>query len=445
MDQKTDKHQLSAEQRQSYEAACAKINPDRLKHAVCDVTGIHSPTGAEREASEFMVDYMHSVGIDAFYQPVNEMSGNCVGYVKGTGEGPSLMLYAPIDTHIEADPNVDIPWVGPELRADMLPHSYIEGDTVFGLGASNPKSMLCTLTEAVTCIVEAGIELKGDLIVATCGGGMPWFVPERDNYGISSGVMHMLSHGIAPDFGIIFKPWDEVYYEHPGMAWFKVTTWGTMGYAGIPRGVPGFRSSIVPAAKVIFDLEQWLSEYPDKHESAQIRGEGWISAVRSGWPEKPAFPSAATEIYLDVRTTPDQTNADIEAEFSAVMKDIVARHDDVDAEWEMYVSCRASRTSPDHWIVQSATRGWEERHGKPYPGAPKMAGQTDAATICQLGIPLVRTGYPWVGDDVDFPPEFTEGLGGMGVIKIADLVGPCQSIIYSIIDCCTRTRDEVGL
>ena len=339
MDQKTDKHQLSAEQRQSYEAACAKINPDRLKHAVCDVTGIHSPTGAEREASEFMVDYMHSVGIDAFYQPVNEMSGNCVGYVKGTGEGPSLMLYAPIDTHIEADPNVDIPWVGPELRADMLPHSYIEGDTVFGLGASNPKSMLCTLTEAVTCIVEAGIELKGDLIVATCGGGMPWFVPERDNYGISSGVMHMLSHGIAPDFGIIFKPWDEVYYEHPGMAWFKVTTWGTMGYAGIPRGVPGFRSSIVPAAKVIFDLEQWLSEYPDKHESAQIRGEGWISAVRSGWPEKPAFPSAATEIYLDVRTTPDQTNADIEAEFSAVMKDIVARHDDVDAEWEMYVSC----------------------------------------------------------------------------------------------------------
>ncbi len=90
MDQKTDKHQLSAEQQQSYESACAKINPERLKQAIYDVTGIYSPTGAEREASEFMVDSMHSVGIDAFYQPVNELSGNCVGYVKGTGDSDPL-------------------------------------------------------------------------------------------------------------------------------------------------------------------------------------------------------------------------------------------------------------------------------------------------------------------------------------------------------------------
>ncbi len=38
MDQKTDKHQLSAEQQQSYESACAKINPERLKQAIYDVS-----------------------------------------------------------------------------------------------------------------------------------------------------------------------------------------------------------------------------------------------------------------------------------------------------------------------------------------------------------------------------------------------------------------------
>ncbi|NIN35505.1 MAG: acetylornithine deacetylase, partial [Gammaproteobacteria bacterium] len=61
--------------------------------------------------------------------------------------------------------------------------------------------------------------------------------------------------------------------EHPGMVWFKVTTWGTMGYSGIPRGTPGFDSAIIPAAKLILELEEWLAAYPDKHTSDQIKPE----------------------------------------------------------------------------------------------------------------------------------------------------------------------------
>ena len=440
MSKETKKLEFSKQQRSWFDTACANINPQRLQQIIQDLTAIHSPTGAERQASEFMVDYMLSVGIDAHYQAVTKSSGNCIGEIKGTGQGPTLMLYAPVDTHLEAEAGVDIPWAGPELRADMLPDSSSRGDTVIGLGASNPKSLFCTLVEAATAVVESGAEFKGNLIIAACGGGMPWIVSERDNAGISSGVMYMLSHGVAPDAGIIFKPGDEVYYEHPGMCWFKVTVKGTMGYAGLPRGIPGFRSSIVPAAKVILDLEQWLGDYPEAHQSTQVRPEGWISAVRSGWPEKPAFPSAATQIYIDIRTTPEQTNASLKKEFDVVMNQIQAKYDDVEAEWEMYVSCQASCTEPTHWIVESAIRGWEERYGKPYPGAAQTSGQTDAATINQLGIPLVRIGYPFASN---VPEEFSEGLGGMGVAKVSDLLGPCQSVIYSIIDICTRERAEL--
>ena len=179
---------------------------------------------------------------------------------------------------------------------------------------------------------------------------MPWIVPERNHAGISNGVNHLLSHGVTADFGVICKPWDDIYYEHPGMVWFKVTVWGTMGYAGIPRGVPGFRSSIIPAAKVILDLEEWLEEYPDKHTSDQVKPQGWISALRCGWPDKPAFPGAATEIWLDVRTSPLQKAAQVEREFDQVMKAILDRHDDVDAEWETIVTCDASATDPEHWV-----------------------------------------------------------------------------------------------
>ena len=304
--------------------------------------------------------------------------------------------------------------------------------------------MIASLTEAAHCVIDAGVELKGDVIVGSAGGGMPWVSAQRNHTGISSGVMHMLSHGVTADMGVIFKPWCEVYHEHPGMAWFKVTVWGTMGYAGIPRGTPGFDSSIVPAAKLILELEEWLAAYPDRHTSEQIKPEGWIAAVRSGWPDKPAFPGAACEIYLDLRTNPEQRMADVEAEFGEAMNAILARNPGIRADWDMYVSCQGSKTDPEHWVVQSAVRSWEEINGRQYPGAPTMAGQTDAATICQLGIPLVRIGYPYIGEK-EMPAEFAEGLGGMGVAHIPDLIDPIRQIIYIIIDTCTRERNELNI
>jgi acetylornithine deacetylase/succinyl-diaminopimelate desuccinylase-like protein len=435
---------LSNEQRQWYEKACQKIDAERLKKLIFNLTDIHSPTGNEKDASQSLVDYMNASKFKAHYQAVTETSGNCVGRISGHGGGANLLLYAPIDTHLDGDADIDVPWVGPHLRDDMIPKAQIRGDSVIGLGASNPKSMIASLTEAAHCVLEADIPLLGDVIVGSAGGGMPWVSEERNHTGISSGVMHMLSHGVTADMGVIFKPWCEVYHEHPGMAWFKVTVWGTMGYAGIPRGTPGFESAIVPAAKLILELEEWLAAYPDKHCSEQIKPEGWIAAVRSGWPDKPAFPGAACEIYIDVRTNPDQKMAEVEAEFSQAMREILGRHSEIKADWEMTVSCQGSRTDPQHWVVQSAIRSWQEVNKKDYPGAALMSGQTDAATICQLGLPLVRIGYPYIGEK-QMPEEFAEGLGGMGVAYVPDLIDPIKQIIYIIIDSCTRSRDELNL
>jgi acetylornithine deacetylase/succinyl-diaminopimelate desuccinylase-like protein len=334
--------------------------------------------------------------------------------------------------------------VGDTLRDDMKPESQIRDNLVIGLGASNPKCMVASLTEAVNAVVEAGVPFKGNLTLAFAGGGMPIYVPKRGNFGMSTGVSYMLTHGVTADYGIILKPWYEIYHEHPGMCWFSVQVKGTLGYAGIPRGTPGFRSSILPATTVIQELEEWLKEYPAKHRSEQIAAEGWISALRSGWPERPAFPAATTEIFIDVRTTPDQSMSEIRHEFDQVMKGILARHPDIEADWSMYGSCPGSSTPSSHWIVQSARTAWEEQEGKPYKEAPMLSGQTDAAIINKLGIPLVRVGYPWIGD-ASVPEEFSEGLGGMGVSNIDDLIKPIENVIYSIIDCCTRTREETGL
>src|ERR1700758_2077925 len=116
---------LSREQRQWLDDAPSHIDEERMRTFNQAITAIHSPTGEERAINEWLTRHMQEMGLQAFYQPVDERSGNAVGRLPGRGGGPSLMLYAPIDTHLRADPDEDVPWVGPELRPDMVPNAYI--------------------------------------------------------------------------------------------------------------------------------------------------------------------------------------------------------------------------------------------------------------------------------------------------------------------------------
>ena len=77
---------LSAEQEKWYEAACARLNPERLKQLLIRLINIHSPTGAERAASEFISGYMREhVGERSRYQPISEETGNAIGEIRGAG------------------------------------------------------------------------------------------------------------------------------------------------------------------------------------------------------------------------------------------------------------------------------------------------------------------------------------------------------------------------
>lgn len=428
--------------RAMYEAVCDRLNPDRFRDLLVNLINIHSPTGLERPASEFMAGYLReAVGIEAGYQPMNSHSGNVFGERLGSGGGSRLLLYAPIDTHI--DPESDVPWVGPRLRPDMLPEAKIDGDLVIGLGASNPKCMVAGLTEVAHAVIESGIPLVGDLAIGFAGGGMPVSMSGRDRAGMSNGIFHLLTHGAMPDHAIVFKPWWAVFPEEPGMCWFKVSVRGTYGYAGISRGTEGFRSSIVPAATVIQRIEAWLPQYTARNTAGTTIPEGWISAVRSGSPDKPAFPSATTEIYLDVRVNPRTTPGEVRHQFAELIAQIRAAEPDIELDWEMYGSLPGGMTDPDNWIIQSCRRGWEEVEGRPYESTPLLGGQTDGTLIRRLGVPTARIGYPW--PPATAPAELNEGLGGMGVASVSDVMTATRAVAYAVVDTLTRTREELDL
>ncbi len=436
---------LSVEQRQRLEHAVSLIDEERLRTFNCTITSIHSPTGEERECSEWLVRYMRDIELEAFYQPLDERSGNAVGRLRGSGRGPSLMLYAPIDTHLRAESDQDVPWVGPGLRPDMLPKGYTaDNGDVIGLGAANPKGMVTALMEAVRCVRLAGVPLSGDLILAFAGGGMPTSPPRgetRQNHGLSSGVTYMINHGVTADFAIICKPGWAVAWEEVGLCWFKITVRGQMGYAGMTRSFPNFRNAVVHAARFVLALEEWLPRYQQRNSSGLCSPQGVIAAIRGGWPHKPAFSSAAVEVYVDLRCNPRTAPAEVKAQLAEAIDEILAKHPELTVDWEMIAAYPGSYTDPENWIIQSSMRGWEFVEGTTHHGLTGTSGQTDASAIRNLGIPTARLGYPPVST---IPPEW-QGFGGLGVSHVPNLAKVSRAIIYAIIDTCTRERTEVGL
>ncbi len=433
---------FSENQLRCYEAAVARLNPERLKGLLVALTGIHSPTGATGAASAFMARHLSSIGMKARYLPMNEQTGNVLAEKRGSGGGAAVMLYAPIDTHLEGG-EADQPWVGPPGFPDLQPHARVEGDWVYGLGSSNPKAMVATLTEVATAILESGAPLIGDLLVGLADGGMPVDIAARGHAGMSNGVNHLLNRGAAADFAIIMKPWNFVYHEEPGLGWFKLRIHGSYGYAGVPRGTPGFRSSVTPLATVVPELEQWLIDYAERNQSGVIKPHGWIAGINSGSSERPSFPSAVTEIFFDVRINPRTSPAEVKAQFARFVSGLSARHPEIELDWEMFGSAPGGTTDPGNWIIQSARRGWELVEGRPHPEPDPLGGQTDGAALRRFGVPTARIGWPWPA--AGSPLAIAEGLGGMGATFIPDLMPCARKITYALIDTLTRDRAALGL
>ena len=433
---------FSAEQQAWYDKACSKIDPQRLQQLLFSIVDIHSPTGAARAASEFMARHLAEVGLKARYQPMTDTSGNVLAELRGSGGGASLMLYAPIDTHLDLT-EAESQWTGARGEADMQPRAQSLGDWVFGLGASNPKAMVATLTEIATALIEADVPLIGDLLVGMADGGMPVDISARNHGGMSNGVLHLLNRGAAADYAVIMKPWNWVYHEEPGMGWFKLRVHGTLGYAGVPHDLPAFRSSVVPAATVIQALQAWLLDYAERNTSGVVKPHGWIAGVRSGDPERPAFPSAITEIFFDVRINPRTSPAEVKSQFADFVAALRQHHPELVLDWEMYGSVPGGTTDAENWIVRSAKRGWEHIEQRPHGMPDLLGGQTDGTALRRYGVPTVRIGWPWPAPNPPLP--VAEGLGGMGATYVPDLIPCAHKIMYVLIDTLTRTRRELGL
>lgn len=147
----------------------------------------YSGEPGEAELARFMVSAMESIGLEAELSPVPEERFNAIGTLKGAGNGKSLLFNGHMDTNpVTGDWTVD-PWAG----------NY-DDEFIFGIGVSNMKSGDAAAFMAVKMLVDAGIRLKGDVILEYVVGELQGGI----------GTVTAIEHGVKADCFVNMEPTD---------------------------------------------------------------------------------------------------------------------------------------------------------------------------------------------------------------------------------------------
>ncbi|GAA3191253.1 peptidase dimerization domain-containing protein [Dactylosporangium siamense] len=375
-----------------------RVDEALVRTAVTALVDTASPTGRERPLADRVVGLLREHGLDGRLQDIDAEQANAYAVLRGSGDGPALLLYAPIDTLTTGEPEHDLPWIGPVLRPDHRPRAVVDGDLVTGLGAGNPKGHAAAVLAAGVALA-AGPPLPGTVIVAFGAGGMPGNAlpgSARANTGQGAGCSFLLERGVHADHAVIAKPGTGVLHEEVGLAWFDVVTHGTHTYAGSRHLLP-YRNAIAAAAAVVDALERWFPRYTARHTDGQVAPQGIVAAIDGGWRRLAAVTPAACRIRVDLRLSPRTTPSAAHRELAAAVRAV-----DPDATVEMVLSIPGTRTDPGAPVVEAAVDAWQAEHGRAHTWPVGLSGATDANILRARGIPTARVGMAKVPGTTDF-------------------------------------------
>ncbi len=150
---------------------------------------------------------------------------NVVGVLKGSGGGRSLILNGHIDT-VTLEPRES--WTRDPFGAEI-----IDG-LMYGRGTSDMKGGLMAALLALTYLKEAGVTLRGDVILQS--------VVNEEHAG--NGTLDLVRRGITADAAIVLEPTEnQIFVSHPGGLYWQVAipgvsrSPGARWHGGVQDGV----------------------------------------------------------------------------------------------------------------------------------------------------------------------------------------------------------------
>ncbi len=383
------------------------IDERRLVELALRLVSTPSFTGSEQPAAELMRDELAELGLRVQWQQVEDERANVLGTWEGAGGGPTLMLNGHLDTSYSGRE----PWL--QGIPGFQPAGFERDGRIYGLGISNMKGALCCYVEAVRALQEAGVRLKGDLMIACVAGeiekSQQGDAQGAEYRGYAAGSRYLVSHGGAADFCILGEPTEnKLVLAHFGALWVRLSTTGPFVHTAFSEGRRD-ENSIIRMRDVLDRVLEWLPSWELEMSHDGVRGIANVGAIQGGFGWRASRTPHRTDLFLDLRVPPRVPMAEARRKALAF-----ARSLRVDAE--VYVSAPGSEIEESSPVVAAVGEAHAEVFGLE-PETDVVRWFSDASVLSRYGIPTLNYGTSSGLPDA----ELGENLEIAGLVRTAEV------------------------
>jgi acetylornithine deacetylase len=384
-----------------------QVDERRLVELALRLVSTPSFTGSEQSAAELMRDELGELGLHVQWQQVEEERANVLGSWEGAGGGPTLMFNGHLDTSYSGRE----PWL--QGIPGFQPQGFERDGRIYGLGISNMKGALCCYVEAVRTLQEAGVRLKGDLMIACVAGeiekAQQGDAEGAEYRGYAAGSRYLVTHGGAADFCILGEPTEnKLVLAHFGAIWVRLSTTGPFIHTAFSEGRRA-ENSIIRMRDVLDRVLEWLPSWELEMSHDGVRGIANIGAIQGGFGWRASRTPHRTDLFLDLRVPPRVPMAEARRKALAF-----ARSLRLDAE--VYVSAPGSEIEESSPVVAAVVEAHQEVFGSP-PESDVVRWFSDASVLSRYGIPTLNYGTSSGLPDA----ELGENLEIAGLVRTAEV------------------------
>jgi acetylornithine deacetylase/succinyl-diaminopimelate desuccinylase-like protein len=367
------------------------IDRERLVDWASRAIGTPSFTGSEQAMAELMAETFGELGLRVQWQQVEDGRANVLGIREGAGGGPSLMLNGHMDTSYSGRES----WL--RHVPGFQPQAFVEDGRLYGLGISNMKGALACYVEALRALEDAGVRLRGDLLVAAVAGEIEkaqWGEAEGGEFrGYAAGTRHLVTHGGVANMCILGEPTEsKLVLGHFGSLWLRIGVQGHFIHTAFSEGTRD-RNSILRMREVLDAVLEWIPTWESDPTNA-YRGVGAlvnVGAVEGGYGWRVSRTPHRTDLFLDVRVPPTKEMATARAQALALVRELAERFPDYGVDGEVYVTAPGAEIAEDHPLVGALETAHEQVFGAT-PERDVTRWFSDASVLTRYGIPTVNYG-----------------------------------------------------
>jgi acetylornithine deacetylase len=392
------------------------VDRARLVDTASQMVDVHSFTGDEERMADLMVALFDAMGLQVQRQQVEDGRANALGTWVGAGGGPSLMFNGHMDTSYSGRE----PW----LRGvpGFQPSAFQRDGRLYGLGISNMKGALACYVEAVRALQDAGVRLRGDVLIAAVSGEIEKTqqgdAQGAEYRGYAAGTRYLVTHGGVADMCLLGEPTEgKVVLGHFGALWLRIRVHGNFIHTAFSEGKRD-QNSILRAHAVLEAVQEWIPTWEDDPGNSYRGAKAIVNvgAIEGGFGWRVSRTPHHTDLFLDVRVPPTKEMGVARREVLEWVRSLGERFPGYGIEGEVYVTAPGAEIDEGHELVAAIDAAHAEVFGEA-PGRDVTRWFSDASALTRYGIPTVNYGTSTGLMDV----ELGENLEIDGLVKTAEV------------------------